>query len=54
MLVNLLNKYQIRLRFTHEVEINNELSFLDILVKKQTNGTVNLDLYKKMVFPEDM
>ena len=44
MLVNLLNKYHIRLKFTHEVEINNELSFLDILVKKQTNGTVKLDL----------
>ena len=48
MLVNLLNKYHIRLKFTHEVEINNELRFLDILVKKQTIGTVKLDLLKKI------
>ena len=27
--------------------INKECNFLDISVKKQTNGTVKLDLYKK-------
>ena len=43
MFVNLLNKYHNILKFLHEVEINNELSFLDILVKKQKNGTVKLD-----------
>ena len=47
MLVNVLNKYHNKLTFTHKVENNEELNFLDISVKNQTNGTEKLDLYIK-------
>ena len=50
MFVNVLNKYHNRLKFTHEVENNEESNFLDISVKKRTNGTVKLDLLKKNAF----
>ena len=54
MLVNVLNKYHNRLKFTHEVKNNEESNFLDISVKNWTNGTVKLDLLKKTLFLEDM
>ena len=35
--------------FTHEIENNNQLNFLDTLVIINQNNTVSIDLYKKSI-----
>ena len=42
------NNYDINLKFTHEIEENNSISFLDVLVKK--NNKIVTDWYLKSVY----
>ena len=56
MLLKYLNNFHERLKFTFEKEgeklEKNSTNFLDILIKRNYDGTVSLDLYKKPTFSE--
>lgn len=41
------NKFHHRLQFTTEIEVNNQIAFLDVLLKKQENGSIKTDWYHK-------
>ena len=49
LVVNTLNNYDIHLKFTHEIEENNSISFLDVLVIKNNNKIIT-DWYSKSVY----
>ena len=42
-----LNKFHKDIKFTYEVEENNEISFLDVLLQRQENNKINLKVYRK-------
>ena len=43
----LLNDYQPRIQFTHEMERNNTISFLDLKIIKLDNGKIVSNWYRK-------
>ena len=42
-----LNNFHPNIKFTHEFEQNNEIPFLDVLVKKEDNGELQTGVYRK-------
>ena len=52
LLLRFLNSYHPRLQFTHEIGKDNSLSFLDVLVKKNPDTSISVDLYKKSIASE--
>ena len=49
-ILNTFNKFHPKIQFTYELENNNRLNFLDILLIKNTDGSVSTDIYKKPTF----
>ena len=45
--LNILNEYHADIKFTYEVEKNNELPFLDVLVNRTNENKILLDVYRK-------
>jgi len=50
MVLKTFNEYHPRLRFTHEIESNNSLSFLNALVIRGENGRIITNWYRKPTF----
>ena len=49
-ILDTFNSFHPKIQFTHELENNNRLNFLDILLIKNTDGSVSTDIYKKPTF----
>ena len=49
LLLKCINSYYPRLNFTHEMENNSCINFSDVLVIKNEDCTVFIDLYKKVL-----
>jgi hypothetical protein len=47
---NYLNTCHRNIKFTKEIESNNKLPFLDVLIRKETDGTLSTSLYRKPTF----
>ena len=45
--IALLNSFHPNIKFTHEVEIDQQIAFLDVLLKKGENGMVQTSVYRK-------
>jgi len=50
MVLKTFNEYHPRLRFTHELECNNSLSFLNALVIRGEDGSIITNWYRKPTF----
>lgn len=46
--LNLFNSYNPNLQFTVEIEINNTISFLDILLKRDSNNIIKIEWFRKI------
>ena len=46
-IVNQLNSFDENIQFTFEMEEENKLEFLDVMVIRNTNGTINTTVYQK-------
>ena len=46
-IIRTLNNFHRNIRFTHEVEQDGKIPFLDVLLKKEENGTVQTTVYRK-------
>ena len=44
---NELNKFHESIKFTHEVENDRKISFLDVLIKRNEEGGVDTSVYRK-------
>ena len=49
LLLRFLNSYHSRLQFTHEIGKDNSLRFLDVLVIKNPDASISIDLFKKSI-----
>ena len=49
-ILQIFNSYDNRLQFTHEIEIENKISFLDILLIKNDDGYIETNWYHKPTF----
>ena len=45
--INEINSFHPNITFTHEKENNNSISFLDVLLTKQEDGTIETSVYRK-------
>ena len=45
--LNHLNTFHEDIRFTHETEENGKIPFLDVLVRRNDNNTISLNVYRK-------
>jgi len=50
VVLKIFNEYYSRLKFTHEIEINNSLSFLNTLVIRSKDGKILTDWYRKPTY----
>ena len=46
-IVNQLNSFDENIQFTFEMEAENKLAFLDVMVIRNTNDTINTTVYRK-------
>ena len=46
-IVNQLNSFDENIQFTFEMEEENKLAFLDVMVIRNKNGTINTTAYRK-------
>ena len=46
-IIRTLNNFHQNIKFTHETEENNKIPFLDVLLKKEDDGTVQTTVYRK-------
>ena len=46
-IIEALNNFHPNIRFTHEIEEGRQISFLDVLLKRQDDGTVQTAVYRK-------
>ena len=44
---NCLNNFHKDVQFTHEIEVDGKLPFLDILVERENNGSFSTSVYRK-------
>ena len=47
IIVNQLNSFDENIQFTFEMEAENKLAFLDVMVIRNTNDTINTTVYRK-------
>ena len=45
--LNHLNTFHEDISFTHETEVNGKIPFLDVLVRRNDNDTISLNVYRK-------
>ena len=49
-ILDYLNSLHDKIKFTFEVESDNRLSFLDVVVKRKTDGGLTTNIYRKKTF----
>ena len=47
-ILNKLNNYHPNINFTFELEKNNEINFLDVLIKRVNNNKLETGVYRKL------
>ena len=47
MVIALLNSFHPNIKFTHEVEEEQKIAFLDVLLHKEENGSVQTSVFRK-------
>lgn len=45
--LNLINSICSHIQFTHEIETNGQIAFLDLLITRDIDGTLSIDIYRK-------
>jgi len=50
IILKIFNEYHSRLKFTHEIEINNFLSFFNTLVIRGKDGKILTNWYRKLTY----
>ncbi|XP_065083289.1 uncharacterized protein LOC135705469 [Ochlerotatus camptorhynchus] len=48
-ILNVFNSYDVHIQFTHELEVNNKLPFLDMLLVRQDNQRIKTEWYMKPI-----
>ena len=48
------NNFNDRINFTHEIELCNQINFLDTLIIRDEHGHLSFDIYKKRIFQADI
>ena len=46
-IISVLNNFHPNIKFTHEMEHQQQIAFLDVLLKKQQDGTLQTSVYRK-------